>query len=552
MNTGLLTATSPKQLLEQALQQALVTLNYPVPNGTLVTASKFADYQSAAPLQLAKTLDLSPMEIAAQIQNVFSLDAVDLEISQPGFLNFYLDEYLLAEFLFQDVAIPQTEQPQAIALDYSGPNLAKPMHPGHLKSTLVGDALASMLQAQGNTVTSLNHFGDFGLPLAIAIAYSDNVDSAIAFDDLYSTAKAYSDNVDSAIAFDDLYSTAKAYYEANPEFQALAQAALLQLQQGKYQQHPLVAQSYALIDSIYDQLDIKPMVNDAESLYADYLPAFEWLATEDQGALIMPLLDENLPPLMYKKSNGAYTYAATDLAALLTDNQAKGLPLGSNQDDQFDCKYYLTDAGQALHFQQVFKLASETTNTKLQHLPLGLMLGPNGKKLSSSKGTELTLQDLIDKAIAAFDGNQDLAIASLKYAILSQNPYKTSVFDLDQMLATKGNTATYLLYTASRAQGILKNATSEPQATAVKESYLPLTLQILGFEDVFKQAITELAPYLLTEYLFELAKLFNQLYEIETLSTTSLGQQLALQVHALIQVTFNTLNIKFFQLDSPQ
>jgi arginyl-tRNA synthetase len=532
--------------LLSALQKVVDLPHYPQPLVVPATQAKFGDYQSNVCLTLAKQVGQSPRDLAAAV--VAALDINDLcepvEIAGAGFLNFRLKPEFLAQALqaalgSDRLGIARTQHPRRVVVDFSSPNIAKEMHVGHLRSTIIGDCIARILEFQGHDVLRLNHVGDWGTQFGMLIAYLDEV---------------YPDALTKADALDlgDLvtfYKQAKQRFDTDPEFQQNARQQVVALQQGDEHSRRawqlLCNQSRREFQKIYDLLDID-ITERGESFYNPYLPAViedlaaQGLLVEDQGAKVVFLEGftnkEGQPqPLIIQKSDGGYNYATTDLAALRY----------RIQQDQADWLIYVTDVGQSNHFAQFFQVAERAgwvpPNVTLTHVPFGLVLGEDGKRLKTRSGETIRLIDLLTEAIArsrsdleqrlATEERQEspefintvakvIGIGAVKYADLSQNRNSNYVFSYDKMLSLQGNTAPYLIYAYVRVQGLTRRGNidwgllSENVPIHIEEdSEQALAKHLVQFEETLDLVMAELLPNRLCQYLFELSQRFNQFYD---------------------------------------
>jgi arginyl-tRNA synthetase len=509
---------------------------------------KFGDYQANLAMSLAKRLQQKPRDIATQI--IAALDVSDLceppEIAGPGFINLRLKtsylEAQLQQMLTDDrLGIPPVDDPQTIVVDFSSPNIAKEMHVGHLRSTIIGDAIARVLEFQGHNVLRLNHVGDWGTQFGMLITYLREV-----YPDALTQADAL--DIGDLVTF---YKQAKVRFDDDETFKEASRQAVVGLQTGDAEARQawklLCDQSRREFQKIYDQLDIQ-LEERGESFYNDALASIVrdldtlGLLQEDDGAQCVFLdgytnKDGKPLPLIVQKSNGGYNYATTDLAALryrITTDRA-------------DRIIYVVDVGQSSHFEQVFQVARRagwlTDAVEAQHVPFGLVQGEDGKKLKTRAGDTVRLRDLLEEAIdrAKADITQRLAneartepadfidhvatvvgLSSVKYADLSQNRTSNYIFSYDKMLAMQGNTAPYLLYVYARIAGIgRKGGIDLSDFLSVANTVFILTeptefvlaKHLLGLEDVINTVATELLPNRLCQYLFELSQKFNQFYD---------------------------------------
>jgi len=536
--------------LKTQFDQALVAAFGPELAGTdpmLGPASnpKFGDYQSNVALALAKQLGQPPRAIAEQL--VQRLDVPECQppaVAGPGFINLtlepsYLETQLAAMQADPRLGVPLAKAPQRTVVDFSSPNIAKEMHVGHLRSTIIGDCLARILEFQGHDVLRLNHVGDWGTQFGMLIAY---------LREAHPTALTTSNTLDigDLVA---LYRHAKQRFDQDEAFQEAARGEVVNLQAGEpttYKAWQLLCeQSRREFQRIYDLLQIH-LVERGESFYNPLLPAVvadlesAGLLVEDRGAKCVFLEGftnraGEPQPLIIQKSDGGYNYATTDLAALRY----------RIQQDQADWIVYVTDAGQANHFAQVFQVAHRAgwipAQVKVVHVPFGLVLGEGGKKLKTRSGETIRLQELLDEAIARARADLEtrlqeesrakteqfkehvarvVGVGAVKYADLSQNRTSNYVFSYGKMLALQGNTAPYLIYAYVRVQGIISR---KGQIDFEQLAQHPIQLQadvelvlakhLLQFSEVLDQVVTDLLPNRLCQYLFELSQKFNQFYD---------------------------------------
>lgn len=536
--------------LRQQFSQALVKAfgdDYADTDPLIALAGKpeFGDYQSNVALSLAKTLKQKPRDTAQQILD--HLEIAQLceppEIAGPGFINLklkpsYLENQLQTIAQDDQLGVEKAETPQRVIVDFSSPNIAKEMHVGHLRSTIIGDCIARILEFRGHNVLRLNHVGDWGTQFGMLIAY---------LREAYPDALIKAD----ALAIGDLvtlYRQAKKRFDEDEQFQTTAREEVVKLQKGAEDSvkawQLLCEQSRREFQVIYDLLGVK-LTERGESFYNPLLPDVvgeleaKGLLEEDQGAKCVFLegfsnkSGERLP-LIVQKTDGGYNYATTDLAAIryrIREDGAQRI-------------IYVTDAGQANHFTQVFQVAKRAgwipEDVELVHVPFGLVQGEDGKKLKTRSGDTIRLRDLLDEAIArsrqdlekrfAAEGRNEsedfiektargVGISAVKYADLSRNRTSNYVFSFDKMLALQGNTAPYLLYAYVRVQGISRKGnidlTTLGNQTIVlaDDSELVLAKHILQLSDILKEVEKDLLPNRLCLYLFELSQKFNQFYD---------------------------------------
>lgn len=538
-------------LLKERFDRALVAAFGEELAGTdplLVPASnpKFGDYQSNVAMSLAKPLKQKPRDIATKI--VDRLDVADIcespEIAGPGFINLtlkpsYLETQLSSIVGFARLGVDRVETPQKIVVDFSSPNIAKEMHVGHLRSTIIGDCIARILEFRGHEVLRLNHVGDWGTQFGMLITY---------LREAYPEALTKADALDigDLVAF---YKKAKQRFDEDEQFKESSRQAVVKLQA----KDPETIQAWQLLcdqsrrefQVIYDLLDIK-LTERGESFYNPFLPAVVadldqlGLLEEDQGAQCVFLEGftnkEGKPqPLIVQKSNGGYNYATTDLAALRY----------RTKEDGANRIIYVTDMGQSTHFAQVFQVATRagwiTDDIEVVHVPFGLVQGEDGKKLKTREGETVRLRDLLDEAVVRAKADletrlqeegrsetqefinhvaQVVGLSAVKYADLSQNRTSSYIFSYDKMLALQGNTAPYMLYAYVRIQGISRKGDIDfghlgvgEQIVLKEETELVLAKHILQLSEAIASVETELLPNRLCQYLFELSQKFNQFYD---------------------------------------
>ncbi|MFW5664425.1 MAG: arginine--tRNA ligase [Coleofasciculus sp.] len=543
--------TSTLEQLKAKCEQALIAAFGETMAGTdpmLVPASnpKFGDYQSNAALSLAKPLGQPPRAIAQMLIN--HLDVADIcytpTVAGPGFINFtlkpaYLEAKLNRSLTHPRLGVEPAKQPQRVVVDFSSPNIAKEMHVGHLRSTIIGDCIARILEFRDHHVLRLNHVGDWGTQFGMLITYLREV-----CPEALTTAEAV--DLGDLVSF---YRQAKKRFDTDEAFQEAARQEVVKLQAGaedtKRAWQLLCEQSRREFQVIYDLLDVH-ITERGESFYNPLLPDIvkdleqSGLLVEDQGAKCVFLegftnkKGEPLP-LIVQKSDGGYNYATTDLAALRYRIEQDG----ANR------IIYVTDAGQANHFAQVFQVAQRAgwlpETVEVVHVPFGLVLGEDGKKLKTRSGETVRLRDLLDEAIARAradletriqaEGRQEteefiehvaqvVGMAAVKYADLSQNRTSNYVFSFDKMLSLKGNTAPYLLYAYARIQSIgrkggidFEQLRTSTQVSLKEDQEATLAKHLLQVTEVIKEVEQELLPNRLCQYLYELSEKFSQFYD---------------------------------------
>ena len=507
---------------------------------------KFGDYQANMAMGLSKKLGQQPRQIAQSI--VDSLDVAAVcevpQIAGPGFINFtvkpsYLATQLQAMQLDSRLGVPVADKPQRVIVDFSSPNIAKEMHVGHLRSTILGDCIARVLEFRGHDVLRLNHVGDWGTQFGMLILYLRE-----AYPQALTTADAL-DLGDLVV----LYKKAKQRFDEDAEFQAAARKEVVKLQAKDPDTieawNLLCDQSRREFQVIYDRLNVQ-LTERGESFYNPYLATVvedlraTGLLVESDGAQCVFLegytnRDGDPLPLIVQKTDGGYNYATTDLAAVR-------YRIGTDKADRI---IYITDAGQADHFAQVFQVAKLANwipeNVEIIHVPFGLVLGEDGKKIKTRSGEAIKLKDLLDEAIERFSNDlksrvaaedrqetdefiansaEIVGLSAVKYADLSQNRTSNYVFSFDKMLALQGNTAPYMMYAYVRVQGISRkggidfdNLGANAQIMLNEELELTLAKHLLQLGTVINEVERDLLPNRLCQYLFELSQKFNQFYD---------------------------------------
>jgi arginyl-tRNA synthetase len=533
--------------LDRAIVAALGA-DYAGTDPILVLSSnpKFGDYQANIAMGLSKKLGQQPRQIAQSIVDNLDVAAVcePPQIAGPGFINFivkpsYLATQLQAMQSDSRLGVPVADQSQRVIVDFSSPNIAKEMHVGHLRSTILGDCIARVLEFRGHDVLRLNHVGDWGTQFGMLILYLRE-----AYPQALTTADAL-DLGDLVV----LYKQAKQRFDTDPQFQAAARQEVVKLQA----QDPdtikawnlLCDQSRREFQVIYDRLNVK-LTERGESFYNPYLAAVvedlkaTGLLVASDGAQCVFLEGytnrEGDPlPLIVQKTDGGYNYATTDLAAIRYRIQT----------DTADRIIYITDAGQADHFAQVFQVAKLAKwipeHVEITHVPFGLVLGDDGKKIKTRSGEAIKLKELLDEAVDRFrndlesrlaeDSRQEtpefiansaqiVGLSAVKYSDLSQNRTSNYAFSFDKMLALQGNTAPYMMYAYVRVRGISRKGGIDfeslgANAPIILNEELELTLakHLLQLGSIVSEVERDLLPNRLCQYLFELSQKFNQFYD---------------------------------------
>ncbi len=503
-------------------------------------SERFGDYQANVAMGLAKVVKAPPREVAAAI--VAQLDAGDIcervEVAGPGFVNLTLRADWLSTQVAQAAAddrlgVTPAEAAATVVVDYSGPNVAKEMHVGHLRSTVIGDAVVRVLLLLGHRVVPQNHLGDWGTPFGMLIEHLVGLGEQGAADEL------------SIGDLDTFYREARAAFDADPGFAERARGRVVALQRGDEDTvrlwRLLVEESTAHFRAVYDLMDVA--LGDehirGESFYNSMLDdtvaelEAKGLVRIDDGALCaFPAgfvgRDGEPLPLIVRKRDGGYGYAATDLAALRFRVREIGAQWLA----------YVADARQSQHFAMVFAVAAEAGwldgGRRAEHVAFGTVLGPDGRPFKTRAGDTVRLIDLLDEAVeraaaivvekspdldvvARAEVAQAVGIGAVKYADLANDRVKDYVFDWDRMLAMDGNTAPYLQYAHARTRSIFRRGgepVPDPAAIAVTEpAERSLALSLLSLDEAVQATAGLLQPHRLCSYLFELAGAFTAFYE---------------------------------------
>ena len=533
-----------RQTLELRISQALTAAGAPAGSPAVVQYAarpEFGDYQANGVMGAAKAARTNPRALAQAVLERLDLSdlAESVEIAGPGFLNIRLKPQWLAQKLVEAAADPhlgvsRAERPQTVVVDYSGPNLAKEMHVGHLRSTIIGDACVRVLEFLGHTVIRQNHVGDWGTQFGMLIAYMVRL-----------RATAGADLSTELADLEAFYREAKRLYDEDPAFAAQAREYVVKLQGGDPECRKLwqtfIDESLRHCEEVYRRLGVTLSRADVmpESAYNDDLPVLvkelqdKGLAQTSEGAqcVFLPEFkgkDDQPLPVIVQKSDGGYLYATTDLAALR-------YRAGKLKADRV---LYFVDARQSLHLAQVFAVARAAgwvpESVSLEHLAFGTMMGSDGKPFKTRSGGTVKLIELLDEAeerafklvteknpalpeaqrreIAAAVG-----IGAVKYADLSKNRTSDYIFNWDTMLSMEGNTAPYLQYAYARVRSIFRRG--EVESAAAGEILLQepaertLALKLAQFEETLAQVAADCTPHVLCAYLYELAGTFMSFYE---------------------------------------
>ncbi|MFF5173294.1 arginine--tRNA ligase [Micromonospora sp. NPDC000089] len=528
-----------EKLLTDRLAPAFATVASE-PVDPAVRRSHRADFQSEAALALARRLGRSPHAIATEVlQHAELADLCSVaEVSGPGFLNLTVADDALAGLVSalaasRRLGVPVVAAPETVVVDYSAPNVAKEMHVGHLRSTVIGDAAARLLEWLGHRVLRANHLGDWGTPFGMLIEHLVDLGEAEATHDL------------SMGDLDAFYKAARAKFDADEAFRERSRRRVVALQSGDEATlrlwRLLVKQSERYFLTVYDLLDVTLTEQDfhGESSYNDLLgPVVEdldrlGLVRESEGATcVFPpgfVGRDGAPlPLIVRKSDGGYGYPATDLAA----TRHRTGTLGATR------LLYVVGLPQRQHFEMVYAAAAQAgwlaPPARAEHLGFGSILGSDGRMLRSRAGGSVKLVGLLEEAIAratamarqrnpqlskaeAAEVGRAVGIGAVKYADLSSDRHKDYVLDWERMLSLDGNTAPYLQYAYARIRSIFRRAgaAARPEAgiSLAEPAERALAFELVGFGKVIDEVAVNLEFHHLTGYLYRLAATFSAFYE---------------------------------------
>jgi len=532
--------------LEQRFGEALVAAGAPEGTPSVVlsaTRPEFGDYQVNGVMSAAKTLNANPRKLAEKVIAAARVDDLteSLELAGPGFINIRLKDQVLSAHLRDALAdehlgIDRCERSQTIVVDYSHPNIAKEMHVGHLRSTVIGDAIVRALEFLGHNVIRHNHMGDWGTQFGMLIAYLERKTGE--------TGGRREELAD----LDEFYRSAQKLFDSDAGFAENSRQCVVRLQGGDKDAlriwKDFIEESLNHCERVYARLNVTLKRSDVrgESAYNDDLPDViedlrkGGLLTQSQGAQCVFLeqfkgKDGKPLPVIVQKSDGGYLYATTDLAAVRY--RAREL--------KADRILYVVDARQSLHLRQVFAVARKAgfapESCSLEHHPFGTMQGADGRPFRTRGGETVKLMDLLDEAEARAteiieEKNPDLppeqkrqvartvGIGSVKYADLSHNRTSDYVFSWDKMLSLDGNTAPYMQYAYARIQSIFRRGKSDiagkRQRTEIyitEPSERAVALKLTQFGEVVEAVASECLPNLMCNYLYDLSGAFMGFYE---------------------------------------
>ena len=533
-------------------------------------------YQCNNALKLAKALKKNPREIAAELMGHFESSSHSViekcEIAGAGFINITLSSSYLAErtqVILRDahVGVALAAQRQKIIVEFSSPNIAKELHVGHIRSTIIGDTLARLFEFLGHDVLRLNHIGDWGTQFGMLITYMQTHASEVLLE------KRKTDLAELLM----WYRAAKKCFDEDPQFKKNAQLKVVALQN----HDPDTLRVWKMIcdisrlafQEIYDLLDVR-LQERGESFYNPYLPQVihdlenKGLITLSEGAKCVFLegfhnRDGSPLPMIVQKSDGGYNYDTTDLAAMWHRTQV----------EKADRIIYVTDAGQSLHFAMLFKVSQlvgyvDPHKVKVDHVPFGVVLGADGKKFKTRSGETEKLSDLLMEAVYQAEAilqerlpelsaeevarlGRILGIDAVKYADLCCHRLKDYAFSYERMLKFEGNTAAFLLYAYVRIQGIKRKvgreADPEKPLSLEHPTELNLALHLCQFGETLDQMARDLLPNRLTDYLYSLAEKFHAFFRdcrVEGSPQEASRLQLCAATSRVLEKGINLLGLK--------
>jgi len=528
---------------------------------TLSNRPDLCEYQCNGALAGAKLYHKAPIQIANAVKEqladckMFS----GVEAVNPGFLNIRLDSDFLTEYvsaMAADARMGCEQDPDAgtVIVDYGGPNVAKPLHIGHLRSAIIGESIKRIYAYFGNHTIGDIHLGDWGLQMGLIIAEVQERQPELPYFDPAFTGEYPAEAPFTISELEEIYPKASAKSKENAEFAKRAHDATYELQNGNrgylaMWQH-IMRVSVADLKKNYDNLNVHFEQWLGESDAQPFIPQMldtvkaKGLAVESDGALVVPVQEESdtkeIPPCILVKSDGATLYATTDLATIVQ----------RMQDFHPQRMMYLTDNRQNLHFEQFFRVAKKAglvePDTRLDHIGFGTMNGKDGKPFKTRAGgvmrLEVLIQEITDYVIAKIRENQTveesaladtakkIAMSALKYGDLSNLATKDYVFDLDRFSAFEGNTGPYILYTIVRIKSILGKYTGDVAASKLLppdgQEQRELMLVLTRMQDALLSAYRESAPNLICAYIYELAVAANKFYhDVKIISEPDAAKQ---------------------------
>ena len=562
-------------IISEKMQQAFADAGYDASFGRVTVSNRpdLCQFQCNGALAAAKQYKCAPIQIAnAVAEKLNAQDFSKIEAVMPGFLNLDLSDSFLQSYLESmrtatDFGVQKSGEGKTVVVDYGGPNVAKPLHIGHLRSAIIGESIKRLFKFFGYNAIGDIHLGDWGLQMGLIIAeLQERQPELCYFDENYTGP--YPEEAPFTIGeLEEIYPAASAKKKDDEAFADKAHTATYELQTGRpgYRalwQH-IMRLSLADMRKIYEDLNVHFEAWLGESDADPFIPAMvedfkkRGIAVQSEGAWVIPVAREDdkkeVPPCILVKSDGSAIYATTDLATMVQ----------RMQEFKPDRMFYITDKRQSLHFEQVFRAAKlggiVPEDYTLEHLGFGTMNGKDGKPFKTRDGgvmrLEMLIKDMTDFVRAKVEENKivsgdevesttkKIALAALKYGDLSNQPTKDYVFDMDRFAAFEGNTGPYILYTIVRIKSILaKYGACEnlPIAPAANEYAKDLMLTITRLAPNLENALATASPNVICAYIYELAGCVNKFYH-ETRILTEENEELKAGYIALIGLAKNIL-----------
>lgn len=560
------------ELITKEMQEAFEKAGYDPSYGkvTLSNRPDLCEYQCNGAMAAAKAYHKAPIMIAEDVVSQMANSTIleEVQAVRPGFINLkvagtYLAGYLSSMGSEKKLGVEMPEKPQKIIIDYGGPNVAKPLHVGHLRSAIIGESIKRMGRFMGHTVIGDVHLGDWGLQMGLIITeLHKRQPDLVYFDESY-TGDYPKEPPFTIGELEEIYPCANAKSKEDEEYKAEALEATHQLQMGNRGYRALwkhiLAVSVSDLKKNYANLNVDFDLWNGESDVQEYIaPMVEdlkirGLAYEDQGAIVVDVKEDSdtkeVPPCMILKSDGAALYTTTDLATIVQ----------RMQDENPDEILYVVDKRQEMHFVQVFRCARKAgmvkEDTKLSFLGFGTMNGKDGKPFKTRDGGVMRLENLIreideemykkivdNRSVREEDAvatSKIVGLSAIKYGDLSNQASKDYIFDMDRFTSFEGNTGPYILYTTVRIKSIL-NKYQQEGGTIVASSLLApesasekaLMLTAAGFNGMIQNAFEEKAPHKVCSYIYELANAFNSFYH----ETRILGEEDEVRKQSYIQL----------------
>lgn len=538
--------------MEEVFEQAGYDKKY-----AMVSVSNRPDlcqYQCNGAMAAAKEYKKAPIQIASDVVEKLKDDLLfaKTEAAAPGFINLTVSSRVLAEqakamMTEEKFGLEPLAKPKTVIIDYGGPNVAKPLHVGHLRSAIIGESIKRIVRYRGDKIIGDIHLGDWGLQIGLIITELKKRQPELPYFD-----EAYEGEYPEEAPFtmsdlEEIYPYASAYSKEHEEYLTEAQQATAKLQEGNLGYRALwkhiLQISVADLKKNYDRMQVEFDLWKKESDVQSYIPALveqlkaDGLAYESQGALVVDVTEESdkkeLPPCIIVKTNGATLYSTTDLATIV-EREKLYAP---------DELIYLADKRQSMHFTQVFRVAKKAgltpQDTKMEFIGFGTMNGKDGKPFKTRDGGVLRLQTLQEDVSAQvynkIKENRDyeeeeakeiaekVGLAAIKYGDLSNQASKDYIFDMERFTSFEGNTGPYILYTIVRMKSLLAKYANEGGAVEAKgnpdlllapenDSETSLYLTLAGFVDVIEAAYEEKAPHKICQFIYELSESFNRFY----------------------------------------